>query len=199
MLTLKLENIGKKYNDRWLFRGIDIELSPGESLSITGRNGSGKSSLMQIIYGLVQASEGKVLINGQPESPNHRYMAMTAPYMELPSEFSIAEIHQLYTEMGKSDKSLDAFSDFAMFSKKELDKPVKYFSSGMQQRLKTALCLASKADILLLDEPLTNMDKVGEEWYRNCLIALKDKICIVAGNLNIEHDWTNRNLNISNE
>jgi ABC-type multidrug transport system ATPase subunit len=196
-LELTLDNIGKKYQGHWLFKDINLSLSSGQSLSVTGKNGSGKSTLMQVVYGLVQASEGKVLIDGNADFEAHVSMAMSSPYMDLPMEFSIREIHQLYGGLKKIDKPLDLFCHDALFASKDADKPVKYFSSGMLQRLKTAFCLYSTAPIILLDEPLTNMDATGEKWYKNCLIEVKHKICLVAGNQGAEIDWTDKNLSIS--
>lgn len=196
-MELHLENIGKKIQGLWLFKGVDLQLNSGKSLSITGKNGSGKSTLIQVIYGLVQASEGQILIDGKSNFSPHKVMAISAPYLELPIEFSIKEIHELYVKLNKLNLSYIDFIEFAMYSEKDANKPLKYFSSGMLQRFKTALCMASNAQILLLDEPLTNMDQQGELWYKNCRGSIKDKICIVAGNQGSEVDWTDYNLKIS--
>ncbi len=196
-MELTLEHIGKKYQGHWLFKDINLSLHSGQSLSITGKNGSGKSTLMQVVYGLIQASEGKVLIDGKSDFQAHNIMALSSPYMELPMEFTIKELHQLYFNLNKLTQSYEQFIENAMFSVKDGGKPVKHFSSGMQQRLKTAFCLYSSAPVILLDEPLTNMDATGEKWYKNCLSEVKHKICLVAGNQGAEIDWADKNLTIS--
>jgi ABC-type multidrug transport system ATPase subunit len=198
-LILELQNIGKKLNDRWLFKSVNLTMQTGQSLSITGRNGSGKSTLLQIIYGLTQATEGQVLLDGKSDFEPSKVMSATAPSMELPMDFSIRELHQLSFSLKKMDLSLEEFSDFAMFSNRELNRPVKHFSSGMLQRLKTAFCIQSGSPVILLDEPLTNMDVYGEKWYLNCQGLLKTRICIVAGNTPAEVAWTDRNLEITND
>ena len=196
-MELSLQNIGKKYHDHWLFKEINLSLQSGQSLSITGKNGSGKSTLMQVVYGLIQPSEGQVLIDGKADFQPHTMMSLSSPYMELPLEFSIKELHQLYLNLNKISQPYELFLENAMFSLKDGNKPVKHFSSGMQQRLKTAFCLYSVAPIILLDEPLTNMDAAGEKWYKNCLSEVKEKICLVAGNQGAEIDWAEKNLSIS--
>ena len=196
-MELTLDHIGKKYQGHWLFKEIHLSLQSGQSLSITGKNGSGKSTLMQVVYGLVQASEGKVLVDGSEHFKPHEVMALSSPYLELPMEFSVREIHQLYLNTGKITLAYANFIDNAMFSARDGDKPLKYFSSGMLQRLKTAFCMYSEASIILLDEPLTNMDAAGEKWYQNCLSDIRHKICLVAGNQGAEIDWADRNLSIS--
>lgn len=195
-MKLTLENIGKKYNRQWLFKGITINLESGDSLAITGVNGAGKSTLLQIIFGLIQPSEGIIRLNGKEDYNAHLHFSIASPYMELPNEFSIREIRSLHEKLGKLNMSENEFLTYARFDAKDALKPVKLFSSGMTQRLKTALCMASLADIILLDEPLTNMDAFGEAWYKENLYRLEDKIAIVAGNNPQEYQWTNRHISI---
>ncbi len=195
-MHIQINNIGKRYQNQWLFKNINLELKLGDSLSVTGHNGSGKSTFMQVVYGLVQASEGEVLVNETSNYKPHEVFALSAPYLELPMEFSILEIHDLYLRTQKMNSSLDEFLSFSDFNKSQVNRAVKLFSSGMQQRLKTALCLSSNSPILLLDEPLTNMDAKGEDWYKNCLNDIKNKIVIIAGNNPIEYAFTNSNLQI---
>lgn len=195
-MQLEIKDIGKQYNRQWLFRHVSFTLQKGESMAVTGRNGSGKSTLMQVIYGLVQASEGEVNVNGANLFDPHRYFALSSPYMELPSEFSITEIHRLYRDLRKTEMDISSFLEFSEFARTHADKPVKQLSSGMQQRLKTALCMASNSEVLLLDEPLTNIDREGETWYRNCLDIIRPRICIIAGNSEAEYAWADRTLQL---
>lgn len=195
-MQLEVRDIGKQFNRQWLFRHVSFTLRSGQSMAVTGRNGSGKSTLVQLVYGLVQASEGDIALDGRKDFEPRAYFSIASPYMELPWEFSISEIHRLYYSLGKTAMELPSFLDFSEFGKEQSKKPVKQFSSGMQQRLKTALCLASSAPVLLLDEPLTNMDRQGEVWYRNCIGLLKPRICIIAGNSPAEYEWAERNLQL---
>ena len=195
-MQLQINNIGKRYQNQWLFRNINLELKLGDSLSVTGHNGSGKSTFMQIVYGLVQASEGEVLLNSNSNYKPHEVFALSAPNLELPMEFNLIEIHDLYKRTQKMNANLDEFLAFSDFSKVQAQRAVKLFSSGMQQRLKTALCLSSNSPILLLDEPLSNMDSKGEDWYKNCLNDINNKIVIIAGNNPIEYAFTNSNIQI---
>jgi ABC-type multidrug transport system ATPase subunit len=197
-LKLSLENIAKKYNNQWLFKDINLELNSGESLAILGKNGSGKSTLIQVIYGLIQPSKGIVRLNDETQFEPSQYFAFTSPYLELPTEFTIKEIHELYVSMNKVKTNLNDLLDFAYFEKNKANLPLKHFSSGMLQRLKTALCLLSDAEVYLLDEPLTNMDAIGEKWYLDNLNSIRNKICIVASNQEAEYTWTTASLTIGN-
>jgi ABC-type multidrug transport system ATPase subunit len=196
-MHLDVVDIGKHYNHQWLFKNMSFSLKKGESIAITGRNGSGKSTLLQIVYGLVQADEGKVFLNQQSIIDSQNVFAMSSPYLELPNDFSINEIHKLYKDLGKLNIDLDVFLEYSMFSNRQSDLPVKHFSSGMLQRLKTAFCLVSLSPILLLDEPLTNMDKRGEEWYKNCFeIVMSEKIILIASNNSSEYFAINNQIEI---
>jgi ABC-type multidrug transport system ATPase subunit len=195
-MQLEIKNLGKQFSRQWLFKHVSFDLSDGQSMSVTGRNGSGKSTLVQIVYGLINASEGEVHINSSNVFEPRQCFSISTPYMELPWEFSISEIHHLYASLHKTEMKLDQFLEFAEFSRDQAQRPVKQLSSGMQQRLKTALCLSSSAAILLLDEPLTNMDRQGELWYRNCISKVKDRICIIAGNNPVEYEWADLNLQL---
>lgn len=194
-MHLKVNQIGKHYNQQWLFRHISFDLKDGEKMAILGRNGSGKSTLLQIVYGLIQAAEGEVLLDNELIEQPHNIFNYTSPLMALPLEFTIKEIHAHQTQVGKMELPLDAFLDFAFFTNKQADQPVQYFSSGMLQRLKTALCLSGKGRIKLLDEPLSNMDKDGEKWYLNCMSNLNENnLLIIASNYEAEYHSVNKQI-----
>ena len=82
---------------------------------------------------------------------------------------------------------------------KEAEKPIKYFSSGMKQRLKVGLAILADAPLLLLDEPLSNLDKEGVQWYDNLMRQyINNKTVIIASN-NIEDEikFCNSTIDIS--
>lgn len=196
-MHLKVNKIGKHYNQQWLFRNISFELNAGDKIAILGRNGSGKSTMLQIIYGLIQAAEGEVLLDNELIEKPHLLFNYTSPLMVLPLEFSINEIHQHQTQIGKMEITLDDFIEYAAFTRKQAEQPIQYFSSGMLQRLKTALCLGGTGRIKLLDEPLSNMDKEGENWYLNCMSKLNtDHIIIVASNDESEYNSIQTQINL---
>ncbi len=196
-MQLEINQIGKHYNQQWLFRNISFELKTGESIAILGKNGSGKSTLLQIIYGLIQAAEGDVLLNKNLIEFPHQIFNYTSPLMVLPLEFNIQEIHAHQINVGKMKMDIAEFMDHAQFTTDKANQPILYFSSGMQQRLKTALCLAGNGHIKLLDEPLSNMDKDGEKWYLNCLDKINSNhIIILASNDEVEYQGIKNQINL---
>lgn len=184
---LKLEAAGKRYLRQWLFRNLSIEINSGDRLAVTGLNGSGKSTLLQILAGYVSLTEGNILFYNEGKMTEagewYRSIAAATPYMELPEELSLREVLEFYGR----HKPL-RFSDplecakIAMLDK-FMDRPVKFFSSGMKQRLKLSMALMSDVPVILLDEPVSNLDQHGVSWFRELLETLSpDKMVIICSN-----------------
>jgi ABC-type multidrug transport system ATPase subunit len=202
LLKISLENIGKKFKNEWIFRNLSFEFLKNESIAIIGPNGSGKSTLMQALAGAIPINEGKVnYINEEnliPDENWHELLSFSAPYLELIEEFTLAESVNFHIKFKPFQNDLTS-SDFLQIIdlEKHKNKPVKNFSSGMRQKLKLGLAFYSRTQILLLDEPTSNLDQNGFEWYlHNVEKALKDKIVIVSSNEPKEYTFCEKHLNI---
>jgi ABC-type multidrug transport system ATPase subunit len=109
----------------------------------------------------------------------------------LIEEFTLKEIidfHIRFKPLATSLKSKDLIDILAL--NKSADKEIRYFSSGMKQRVKLALAICSDSPILLLDEPTTNLDAQGVKWYQDLVANFtknNTRTVIVASN--IEHDY----------
>lgn len=187
-LQIDLTGAGKKFFRNWIFRKLDLSIAPGEKIALLGSNGSGKSTLLQILAGYESLSEGTLRYARSGKVVERdavfRDISLAAPYLELIEEFTLWEIIHFHFRMKKP------WNDFSSRQILELtgleaskDKVFKYFSSGMKQRAKLALAILSDTDVVLLDEPLSNLDKNGEDWYRNLAVEyLKDRTVIVCSN-----------------
>lgn len=202
-MHIQLENIGKRYGREWIFRRISYEFSPGGSYALLGANGSGKSTLLQIILGAIVPGEGQVLYKESASAPlsieqAYRHCSFVSPYLDLPEEFSLKEMldfHFRFKRMrpGFSIESLIAASNL----ESSTHKSIKTFSSGMKQRVKLALALGADTPVLLLDEPCTNLDDAGIQWYRNMISNYCSKqLLIVASNQKSEYDFCQAELNV---
>jgi len=196
---------GKKFNNRWIFKNIDFRISKSDRVAIIGNNGSGKSTLLQIIAGYVSPSEGNITWHDEngiiSADKIYRHLSLASPYLELIEEFTLRENIDFFSRM-KPLQSGCTTSDLISLSVLEeaTERQVKYFSSGMKQRVKLALAILSDTGILLLDEPLSNLDSFGYQWYQDMLEKhLKERTLVVCSNnvadeiklctrrLNIEH------------
>ena len=187
-MSLNLINIAKKFKKDWVFRNVNYQFEIPGTYVIKGSNGSGKSTLLKLISGYLSASEGvqKLRLNAEDilieNWPKH--IAYAAPYFELIEDMYLDEFVEFYTKFKplRNDISKDDLIKIAYLEKAK-DKQIKNFSSGMKQRLRLALAWLSDVSIILLDEPCSNLDKKGIEWYKNLATKYtKNKLVIVCSN-----------------
>ena len=201
---IKLDAIGKRFRYEWIFRNISTTFDAGQRYAILGPNGVGKSTLMKILSGHLTPSEGKmtVQLNGKTVDADaiYKHVNYAAPYIELIEEFTLTEaidFHIKFHPLSNSLKINDLINVLGF--QKSKDKEIRYFSSGMRQRLKLALAICSDSPILLLDEPTTNLDNQGVAWYRSLMQHYTEgsnRLVIIASNAEHDYDFCDAMLNI---
>ena len=197
-MTITAAQIGKKYRREWIFRGVDLTLEAGNSYTFVGPNGSGKSTLLQVLAGMQPASAGKLtysLADGKPLDEEHWYqhMVLAAPYLELIEELTLSELLAFHVQFKPLRAGIDATT---LMDRMQLsharNKEIRFFSSGMKQRVKLGLALFSDARLVLLDEPTANLDRQGATWYRsavNDLLTRPDCLLLIGSNQPDEYDF----------
>jgi ABC-type multidrug transport system ATPase subunit len=188
-MEVRLENTGRKFNNEWIFRDINFAFENGSSCAILGRNGSGKSTLLQVIAGNLLPSDGTVKYSHDGKAVSEhdifRQLALVAPYQELIEEFTLNEMLTFHFRFKKLAEgfTIQRITEMLSFGNVRY-KPIRQFSSGMKQRVKLACALFSDTSLLLLDEPTTNLDKSGTEWYLNMVAEYsKNRTVIICSNL----------------
>ena len=176
-MNITAEQIGKKYRREWIFRGVDLALSAGNSYTFVGPNGSGKSTLLQVLAGMQPSSAGKLtyLIDEKPieDEDWFRYIVLAAPYLELIEELTLTELldfHSRFKPFRNGAGSAEVIEQMQLTHAR--NKEIKFFSSGMKQRVKLGLAFFSEAHIVLLDEPTSNLDRQGAAWYHEQVTRL---------------------------
>ncbi len=192
---VRLDNVGKRFNREWIFRHCSYEFQQGKKYAITGPNGSGKSTLLQVIAGATLHNEGTIEYKNDQRSTNNEQhytiISIAAPYLELIEEMTATEMLDFHSKF----KPLNAAFDIpAILNTVGLDKAahkqIRYFSSGMKQRLKLAQAFFSNTQVLLLDEPTTNLDADGITLYLSLINNYtKDRLVIVSSNVKQEYDF----------
>ena len=174
---LRATKIEKSYGNLPVLKGIDLEISKGEKIAITGQNGSGKSTFLQLLSGYISPTEGTVQWvsdNGPIPAENiHRFISFASPYLELIEEFTLEENVSFFSRYKKFQQGIS--TQLLIETAGLVDarsKQIKNFSSGMKQRCKLALAFMADTPLLLIDEPLSNLDAAGSEWYRNLVAGL---------------------------
>lgn len=194
-ITITADQVGKKYRKEWIFRRIDLALSNGTSYTFVGPNGSGKSTLLQVLSGSLPATEGKLtysINNAQQEEDTwFRHVSIAAPYLELIEELTLDELlifHQTFKPF-KAGLSIDLIIDRMMLQRAR-HKEIKYYSSGMKQRVKLGLAFFSVSPVVILDEPTSNLDRQGMNWYRDEVRQLDvDQLLLIGSNQPDEYDF----------
>jgi ABC-type multidrug transport system ATPase subunit len=157
MTLLAAHDLGHRFGSRWLFRHLEIELRPGDVLGVVGRNGSGKSTLLRALGLLLSPAEGEVRLGGGRDP--RLALGYSGIDLNLYPALTARE-HMAFAARvrGIEEGSLDdvGLADAA-------DRPAGQFSTGMRARLKLALALQSKPDVLLLDEPSAALDAEGQD------------------------------------
>jgi len=201
-MQIKLEQVSKRYRYEWIFKGIDYQLVAGGRYAVTGPNGSGKSTLMKVLSGHLSPTKGKVSFVAEgkklPSDDVYRQVSYAAPYIELIEEFTLVEaldFHQKFKPLLPGLGTADVI-DLLAFPKAK-DKQVRHFSSGMKQRLKLALATCSSSSLLLLDEPTTNLDAQGVDWYLSLTERfIGDRTVVVASNVAVDYGFCSEMIEI---
>jgi len=201
-MTILLSDAGKRFNRDWIFRHLTYAFEAGNSYAITGPNGSGKSTLLQAISASMQVSEGNIqysIDNNQVEIEEvYRHVSICAPYLELVEEMTLAEFLSFHQNFKSFLSGITIEKIISILNLEDAaDKQIRYYSSGMKQRVKLAQCIFSDTSIVLLDEPCTNLDTTGIELYHNLVQEYCSKrTVIVSSNDEVEYDFCDSILNI---
>jgi ABC-type multidrug transport system ATPase subunit len=201
-MKIRLSNAGKRFNREWIFRSADLEFVSGVSYAVTGPNGSGKSTLLQTIGGMLMPSEGKVSFSlgdkdVEPEK-DFQHISFCAPYLEVIEEMTLMELlefHQHFKPLikGFSIKEVIAAIDLEGAAHKQ----IRYYSSGMKQRVRLGQAIFSDTPAVLLDEPCSNLDQKGIDLYHHLMATYcPTRLVIVCSNDEVEYRFCQERIEI---
>jgi heme exporter protein A len=166
--SIEASGLNKSFGRRLIFNDLQFKFDKCGVYGISGPNGSGKSTLVKIIAGIIGASKGKIIhkLNDKEivEEQLHDHIGFVSPYLVLYEEFSTYENLKLFADIrgvefnkGRVDYLLNKFLLF-----KRKDDLLKTYSSGMKQRVKFIFALMHSPQLLILDEPTSNLDEEGK-------------------------------------
>jgi ABC-type multidrug transport system ATPase subunit len=201
-MIINLSNLGKRYNRDWIFRNLSFQFNAAKHYAITGPNGSGKSTLLQIIAGSTTHNEGLIsyLDSTVVTTENvFKKISFSAPYLDLIEEMTLVEFFTFHQQMkgwisGATIKEIISLITLERSSHKQ----IRYFSSGMKQRVKLAQAIFSNVPAVLLDEPLTNLDDEGISLYHSLIKKYcADRLVIVSSNNKDEYSFCEEQINMT--
>jgi Cu-processing system ATP-binding protein len=176
---IRVEHLIKTFGEHAAVDDVSFEIERGETFALLGPNGSGKTTTLKCVAGLIKPSSGKILIDGfdmwkNPQQAQRR-MSYLPQRVSFPDNLTAREVLEFYRRLRKLpprrvDETLSGTRfDFNGFT----DKAVGKFSGGMVQRLGLAVACLPDAPILLLDEPTASLDPEGAIRFREFLLSLK--------------------------
>ena len=201
-MRINLTKLGKRFNRDWIFRNLDFQFENGKHYAITGPNGSGKSTLLQIISGSSIFNEGNVQYYEDENilSPEKIFqkLSFSAPYLDMVEEMTLTEFFSFHHNMKGWLPNLNTNEIISLSNlKNAAHKQIRYYSSGMKQRAKLAQAIFSNVPIVLLDEPLTNLDEEGVALYYELIEKYcKNRLLIISSNDKKEYSFCEQIIDI---
>lgn len=185
-MLITLEGLGRRFGNQQVIKSLNFQFKEGQSYAVLGGNGSGKSTLIRMIYGALTPSSGKITYREQDailkadEAPF--YISLAGPYLELIEELTAREFLAFYSKfrLFLSDFGPEEILSFA-YLQKSADKEIRNFSSGMKQRLRLALAFFTQSSLILLDEPTSNLDPAGVNWYKELIEKHRNQRTLIIG------------------
>lgn len=193
---LKLEKICKKYDNKNIFCNVNFQASTGEIVLLTGESGIGKTTFLEIIAGLRKIDSGKYYYDNQEILSNdddimsdfrNKNIGYILQDFALVDDYTVLEniiLPVLYSRFFSKEEAILRAKSFAVkfYLEKELDKKVRFISGGQKQRVVIIRSLILNPEIILADEPTTNLDKNNFRLVLEMFQELKkqEKIIIIA-------------------
>lgn len=189
MHVIDIQNLTLAYNRRLVLQDFSAHISTGEFIGIFGPNGAGKSTLLQAILGLIKPLQGKVTVFGNPVkrgNPAIGYLPQVRQTLLSNNQLSGRTRIGLTLEgyrwgfpwMTKQRKATVDWAIHQVAAEAYADRPFHKLSGGERQRLLLAQALLGKPKILLLDEPLTNLDPQHQESLIELIQSIRKQLNI---------------------
>ena len=187
--SIQSQNLSKLFGRRLIFKDVNFSWEEKGIFGISGPNGSGKSTLVKIVAGLIAPSSGKIIHKNSggeiiPEKL-HNHIGFVSPYLVLYEEFSAWENLKIFSKIRGVEFNEEKINHYLIQFLLENRKNdlVKTYSSGMKQRLKFIFALMHSPEVLIFDEPTSNLDEEGKKVVYNIIREEgKTGIVIIASN-----------------
>ena len=203
-MRIEARNLDKHFRSVHAVKDLSFTVEPGRVTGFLGPNGSGKSTLLQTIAGSTVLSEGNIKYStaGQELAPENAFknLSICAPYLTLIEEMTALEFlafHESFKSFMPGITPNHILEIIELIS--AANKQIRYFSSGMKQRIKLAQAIFSDVPVLFLDEPCTNLDETGYALYQSLIQNYaSQKLVIVSSNDKAEYHFCEEVIDIKN-
>lgn len=167
---LRLEHVQKNYGKTEALSGVNLDIQPGRIVGLLGPNGSGKTTIIKLINGLLQPTSGQVLINGEKPSPKTKKAVSYLPDTTyLGDNMKIKEVFAMFQDFYSDfdqEKANHLLEDLNLDEKSRL----KNLSKGNKEKVQLILVMSRKADLYVLDEPIGGVDPAARDYILKTII-----------------------------
>jgi len=204
-VKIKVEKLSHVFRNRTLFKNLNHQFETGSKTAILGDNGSGKSTFIKILSGFLTPTEGDVYheLNASILDKNFipKHTSACTPFLTLENQFTLSESFDFHFKFKalKNELSKEEFFNIC-FLENELHKRIGELSSGMTQRLKLSFAMLSQSDLVLLDEPCSNLDEKGRIFYSELIerFCSESTVIIASNSVESEINCCESVINLSN-
>jgi ABC-2 type transport system ATP-binding protein len=180
---ISIENLSFAYKKKPVFEGLNLQFEGGHVYGLLGKNGTGKSSLLRNIAGVLQPHSGQITVNGH--TPFERQPVFLEDVFMVPEEFYLPNIPvpafiKHYTPFYPRFNHKQ-FNDYITVFEIPADSTLQNMSYGQKKKVLIAFALATNARVLLMDEPTNGLDILSKSQFRKILAeALDEERCIIV-------------------
>ena len=186
MDMLKITGLYKRFGDKEVLRGVSLTVPEHSIFGFIGKNGSGKTTTMKTILGLLKADAGEIRVNGEKvvygQTDTNRYIGYLPDVPEFYSFMSAFEYLKFCGEItGMTPKETDqrAKELLKLVGLTDQNRRIKGFSRGMKQRLGIAQALLNRPKLLICDEPTSALDPLGRKEILDTLLAVREQTTVL--------------------
>lgn len=193
-MRVEAREVSRSFGSQKVIDSLSLDIDSGERIAIVGGNGSGKTTFLRLLSGILSPTSGKILwedTSGEEVARElwPQKMCFTGPYVELIEELSMMELLHFHQKMRPYIADLGPL-DLLKISGLEhaQNKLIKYFSSGMKQRLRLTLAVMSISSVVFLDEPTSNFDQRAIDWMRELIENYLGNRTLVVGTNSVQSE-----------
>lgn len=171
MELLEIKNLYKNYGEKQVLNNITLTVPRGKIIGLLGKNGTGKTTLIKLINGLLTPTEGEIVFEGEKIGPQSKLNIAYLPERTyLDKSMTINETLKFFKEF-YSNFDIDKAKD--LLKKLDLDENQKIIkmSKGMQEKVQLVLVMSRKADLYILDEPLGGVDPATRDYILDTILT----------------------------
>ncbi|HGN7329618.1 TPA: ABC transporter ATP-binding protein [Staphylococcus aureus] len=170
---IQISNINKSFKKKRVLKNISFDIEKGTCVALIGKNGAGKSTLVDILSNKIIADDGVIFDKDNLlQSENRSIMFQKTIF---PDQLKVIEIIKLYQSFYENPLTLDVIIELTKFNSNQLNQFANQLSGGQQRLLDFVISLIGQPQLILLDEPTSNMDIEMREYFWSIIAKLKEE------------------------